>query len=186
MKQKFRKTPESRRKDYRYFDANDRCVVVIRPNEDLNITAVHIKLLHSLDDAEVYNNCKNCSSAPAPIKSDAEKNSGEKASSHWVLSLEFIQELADKGVKDERNLLVQAYRSEAQRRHDIRKELLHDAVTYLTPSQQLLFRQYYMEEMTQKEIAQLEKVSNVAIHKRLKKMEEELKEIIFKKILSDG
>lgn len=183
MKQKFCKTPTSQRKVYKYYDANDRCVATICPDAASNVTEVHIKLLHSLDDAEVYNNRKNCSTSPVTTKSDG---TATVNGSHWVLSLDWMQDESQMGYTEHRKLLAQAYRSEEQRRRDVRRELLYEAVGYLDGKQQTLFRQYYLDEMTQTAIAQQEHVSVPAIHKRLKKLEAELKDIIFKKILLDG
>lgn len=75
MKQKFRKTPESQRDCYKYKDANGKVVITLRPDASMQVTDVHIKLLHSLDDALVYNNRKNWGSL-----SFAEGNDGVEVS----------------------------------------------------------------------------------------------------------
>ena len=68
MKQRFRKTPMSQRKVYKYYDANERCVATIHPGDDNQVSEIHIKILHSMDDAEVYNNRKNSITAPVSGK----------------------------------------------------------------------------------------------------------------------
>lgn len=66
MKQKFRKTPESLCDCYKYKDANGKVVITLRSDASMQVTDVHIKLLHSLDDALVYNNRKNWGLYPLP------------------------------------------------------------------------------------------------------------------------
>lgn len=187
MKQRFRKTPMSQRKVYKYYDANERCVATIHPGDDNQVSEIHIKILHSMDDAEVYNNRKN--SITAPVSGKAHHLNvcvDSPRSSQWVLSLEWMEDEALMGNTEHRKLLAQAYNDETQRRHDVRKELLYEAVDCLTDAEQRLFRQYYIENMTQPEIAKIEGISIPAVQKRRKKLINHLKEIIFKEILLGG
>ena len=187
MKQRFRKTPTSQRKVYKYYDANERCVAVIHPGDDNQVSEIHIKILHSMDDAEVYNNCKNKTTTPVSGKArHVDVCMGFPYSSYWVLSLEWLEDEALMGSTEHRKLLAQAYSDEEQRRHDVRKELLYEAVDCLPDAEQRLFRQYYIEDMTQPEIAKLEGISVPAVQKRRKKLINHLKEIIFKEILLGG
>ena len=187
MKQKIHKTPTTQRDAYKYYDAEGRLVITLRPDAATQVTDIHIKFLHSFDDAEVYNNHKNCTSGMVNHETaDMELSIGLRRKSQWVLSLNQLTDESDGSYRENTRLLEEAYRNEEERRRDVRKELLYEAVSYLETSQQELFRQYYIEEMTQSEIAKLAGVSVPAIHKRRMKLEKQLKEIIFKKILPDG
>lgn len=55
---------------------------------------------------------------------------------------------------------------------------LHIAISSLSPSQQLLLKKVFWEYKTQKEIAQEENVSLVAIHRRLERILGRLKKIL--------
>lgn len=182
MKQKIRKTPTARRDAYKYYDAEGRLVITLRPDATIQVTDIHIKFLHSLDDAEVYNNHKNCTSGMVNHKTaDMELSIGLRRKSQWVLSLNQLTDESDGSYRENTRLLEEAYRNEEERRRDVRKDLLYEAVSYLETSQQELFRKYYIEEMTQSEIAKLAGVSVPAIQKRRMKLEKQLKKIIFKK-----
>ena len=54
---RFKKTRWDRRGTYT-FDFNDGTRITLKPGEG-GITEADIKMLHSMDDAEVYNNIKN-------------------------------------------------------------------------------------------------------------------------------
>ena len=139
MKQRFRKTPTSQRKVYKYYDANERCVAIIHPGDDNQVSEIHIKILHSMDDAEVYNNCKNKTTTPVSGKArHVDVCMGFPYSSYWVLSLEWLEDEALMGSTEHRKLLAQAYSDEEQRRHDVRKELLYEAVDCLPDAEQAL------------------------------------------------
>lgn len=57
----------------------------------------------------------------------------------------------------------------------LRTEQLHKAIAALSPEQQILLRQVYFECIPQKEIAEREGVSTVAIHNRLERILARLK-----------
>ena len=56
MKQKIRKTPTSRSDAYNYYDAKGQLVITLRPDAVNPVPDIHNKLLHGLDDSEVYSN----------------------------------------------------------------------------------------------------------------------------------
>ena len=86
MKQKFHKTPMNQRGRYKYYNADGELVVTLYPGSCPEVTDVHIKLLHSLDDREVYNNIKNCACGETAKNSDVEIRLDFQKSSRWVLS----------------------------------------------------------------------------------------------------
>lgn len=187
MKQKLRKTPTNRRNNYRYYNAKGELVITLSPDAVTGVTDIHIKLLHSLDDAEVYNNRKNCGSGSVADKTaDMEVRLDFRKSSRWVLSLNQLTDEEDMDYKENTKLLEQAYLHREEERRDVRKEPLDEAVGYLEPDQQMLFRMYYRDEMTQPEIAKILGITAPAVQKRRKKLVAQLKEIIFKKIMPDG
>ena len=67
-----------------------------------------------------------------------------------------------------------------EERRDVRKERLHEAVSYLESRWQELFRTYYINEMTRPERAKVLGITASDVHKRGQKLMEQLKEIIFK------
>ena len=88
---RIRKTPIKQRNIYTYVAADGR-KIVLYPDRN-GVTEVHIKMLHSMDDAEVYNNLKNA--RPEPTKAEKqrmreweEQHPGEKAHRNWNLSLD--------------------------------------------------------------------------------------------------
>ena len=83
-------------------------------------------------------------------------------------------------------MLEESARHREEQAYDGGREILHEAVGYLAPEWQRLFRQFYKEEMTRTAIAKQEGISIEAVRKRLKKLEKILKDIIFKKILLSG
>ena len=184
MKQKFRKTPESQRGCYKYKGANDDVIITLCPDAATGVTDVHIKLLHNLDDALVYSNRKNWGSISFTEGSDGVDVSVKMPrSSQWVLSLDRMTDDGADDAKENRLLLEAAYRGRAEARRDAQREMLHEAVQYLPSDQQKIFRLFYIEEMTRSAIAKEMCMSVTAVCKRLRKMEKELKEIIFKKIV---
>ena len=186
MKQKFRKTPTNRRGSYRYYNAKGELVVSLSPDAMTGVTDIHIKLLHSMDDAEVYNNIKNCACGATPKNQAMEIRLDFQKSSRWVLSFNQLMDEEDMDYKENTRLLEQAYVRDEENRRDHGKEILREAVSYLKPEEQELFRMYYTEEMTQPEIGKILGITAPAVQKRRMKLQERLKEIIFQKILSRG
>ena len=98
---RFRKTRSDSRSTYIYrFD--DGTSVTLCPGEN-GVTEADIKMLHSLDDAEVYNNIKN-SRPPMTSEEKVKKqrwqegHPGERYSAGWNLSLDCaVSDCKDKG-----------------------------------------------------------------------------------------
>ena len=185
MQMRFRKTPQNKRSTYKYFYANG-VVIELRPED---VGEVQIKLLHSLDDAEVHNNLITHSTLTVSsgdkhvnveVRAEVAKNT------RWLLSLDKLTDEDDADFKENRSMLEESARHRKEQSYDSGREILHEAVSYLTPEWQKLFRQFYKEEMTRTAIAKQEGISVEAVRKRLKKLEKMLKDIIFKKILLGG
>lgn len=97
---KFHKTNSNKRTTYTYESVTGEKVTFAPGDADGEVTAELIKFLHSRDDAEVYNNRKNCK----PPLSDEEKevickwegaHPGEEVPKNWTLSLDAFSEDAD-------------------------------------------------------------------------------------------
>lgn len=118
---KFRKTRQEDRNVYRYPISVPEGkggyrteYIIIHPRED-GVTEAIIKTLHSLDDSEVYYNCKN----GHPPFTEEEKTANkiwedehldEKAPKNWNLSLEGLCENDDgEDFADKSKILADAY-----------------------------------------------------------------------------
>ena len=184
MQMRFRKTPQHKRGTYKYFYANG-VVIELRPED---VGAVQIKLLHSLDDAEVRNNLITHSTVTVSSSDkhvSVEVRAEIAKGTRWLLSLDKLTDKDDADFKENRSMLEESARHREEQAYDSGREILHEAVSYLAPEWQKLFRQFYKEEMTRTAIAKQEGISVEAVRKRLKKMEKQLKDIIFKKILPE-
>ncbi len=185
MKLKFKKTPWNKRNVYKYIDANGSVVATICPDADAGVSEVHIKLLHQMDDMEVYGNLKN-HTVVAGSDADMEIHADWSKPSRWVLSLDRMVDEDDEGFKENREMLEAASCVANEQSRDAQRELLYEAVSYLQPKQQELFRLRYVDGMTETAIAKRLGISVPAVSKRMKKIENSLKEIIFEKILGQG
>lgn len=90
---KTKKTRWDKRGTYT-FQFNDGTSITLRPGED-GVTEADIKVLHSLDDAEVYNNIKN-SRPPMTAEEKVRKkvweaeHPGERYPANWNLSFDYM------------------------------------------------------------------------------------------------
>lgn len=116
---KFRKTNYNNRPTYTYRFATGEEITIAPGDADGRVTAELIKFLHSRDDAEVYNNRKNCK----PPLSDEEKemirkwedaHPGEEVPKNWTMSLDAFYEDADSDM-DRSGIMREVYdRSHAE------------------------------------------------------------------------
>ena len=141
-----RKTSMKKRESYTYY-FNDGTKVVLRPGEE-GVTEEHIKMLHAMDDAEVYGNIKNNKTAVNEDGSQLE----------WTLSL-------DAAVSDgELNLGAEdEYCGETER------ELIDRLLWFLTDTQREIFYLIKIEGYTETEVAGIIGTSIPNVCKHMKK-----------------
>lgn len=170
---KIRKTPTKQRSTYTYVTAEG-FKIVLRPGEE-NVTEVHIKMLHSMDDAEVYNNIKNA----RPEPSEAEKRQmrewenqhpGEKALRNWNLSLD--ASLTDED--DSAKLGDMIVAPEETDSPDV--ERLRKIVATMTERQKQVYQLHLLEGFSVKETAAILGMSSPAVTKHKQRIIEIIKE----------
>lgn len=171
---RIRKTRQDNRETYRYEvcreDGNGgyiREFVELKPGEE-GVTEAWIKTLHSLDDHEVYMNCKN-SRPPMTEVQKAEKREweeahpGEKYMKNWNLSLDYLSsgdDTQDKSavMKDNSYSLEEDVPADVQH--------LRDIVDTMTEKQQQVYKLHILEGYSFTEIANMMRTSipNVKKH----------------------
>lgn len=201
-KNKIRKTYSSQRGVYQYiFDVRNsegECVqeiVVIQPGEH-GVTELDIKLLHSLDDSEVYNNLKNL----RPKRTAKDKVAIEEFRQEFIR--EFIKQ---NGYEPHENIVKDAVRDAFPRNYNLSldfdndgeldqdkglialetsitdseifewSESMLDAMNHLTSRQREIIELMFVKQLKQNEIALLLGISPVAVNKHYKKAIETLK-----------
>lgn len=183
MKMKFRKTPDTQRIDYRYEFVTGEKFHLCAEEYGTEV----VGLLHSLDDREVRNNLK----AGKPKTEEWQKESvrrwkelhpGEEPPKNWVLSLDGSLNEGDDGDIETSHYAKEIAEKAAERESDPLKELLRECVEEMDKDSQELYRLYYIEEFTQTQIAEVFGISQMAVSKRLKKLEATLKTVCMKKI----
>lgn len=161
---KIRKTRQDRRETYRYEaylekdngEYTKECIELKQGTD--GVTEAWIKMLHSLDDHEVYLNCKN----GHPPLTEAEKaakrkweqeHGGETYSVGWNLSLDHIV-TDDEGGTDKSSVLKTAcYMMDEDVPADVQH--LRDLVENMTEKQQLVYKLHVLEGYSFTEIAKL-------------------------------
>lgn len=187
-----RKTYQDDRMTYSYQFANgDKYTLEIDKD---GITEADIKLLHSLDDSEVYNNCKNARPGRTkeekdiiklwrkkfieefknnhgydPQKSDVDYYENEKFPRNYNLSLDADLVNSDKSAIE--NMVVKNTEFEWP------DEIL-TALEILTNNEKLVIEKIYLENMKKIDIASEMGISNAMVTKYHKKALEKLRMII--------
>lgn len=187
-----RKTYQDDRMTYSYEFANgDKYTLEIDKD---GITEADIKLLHSLDDSEVYNNCKNARPGRTkeekdiiklwrkkfieefknnhgydPQKSDVDYYENEKFPRNYNLSLDADLVNSDKSAIE--NMVVKNTEFEWP------DEIL-TALEILTNNEKLVIEKIYLENMKKIDIASEMGISNAMVTKYHKKALEKLRMII--------
>lgn len=175
----FRKTPTNERDNYVYrFD--DGTVSVIAEGSEAE---VWIKSLHSFDDAEVYNNIKN--SRPQieawqkkALEECKAQHPGEEPDKNWNLSMDGLMMTENQDTSVYAKQLAEKTAEES----DPLKELLYEMVSMLPEEDQDLYRLYYTEGYSQKEIAEIKGASQNTVSKKLRRIKKQLTEMCRKAV----
>ena len=184
-----RKTCQDDRMTYSYEFANgDKYILEIDKD---GITEADIKLLHSLDDSEVYNNCKNARPGRTkeekdiikvwrenfiedfknnhgyePQKSDVDYYENEEFPRNYNLSLDADLVNSDKSAIE--NMVVKNIEFEWS------DEILME-FEILTDNEKLVIEKIYLENMKKKDIASEMGISNAMVTKYHKRALEKLR-----------
>lgn len=192
-----RKTSSKKRQTYTYkFDDGENIKSYILESGKDGVTKEHIKLLHSLDDAEIYNNLKNVhpaqeewqkdsiqkwklsfeehfSSATGRLPSIEEVNSAldEYNVGTWNASLDEIIDgnSSTDGVGDKNTLLAENDTTTEQCLPSI--ERLHEIIASFTSLWQEIYHEFYILEFSKTEIAINHGFSEAYVRKLIKKIE---------------
>ena len=175
----FRKTPTSERDNYVY-RLNDGTVSIVAEGSEAE---VWIKSLHSLDDAEVYNNVKNSRPQLQPWQKKAleewkAQHPGEEPDKNWNLSMDGLMMTENPDTSVYAKQLAEMTAEEP----DPQKELLYEKLSGLPDADQELYRLYFIEGYTQEEIAKMKGVSQNTISKKIRRITKQLTEMCRKEI----
>ena len=166
-----RKTPTAKRENYVYrFEDGSR--VVIEGGEAMD---KWIKMLHSLDDAEVYNNIKNGRPPVENWEKESierwkEEHPDEDLEKNWSLSMDSLLDIDN--VDDSLHALQLS--EKVAEDIDSLSELVREKVIELTVPYQELYRLYYIEGYSQEEIARLQNISQKNVCVKLGKLKKHL------------
>ena len=175
----FRKTPTNERGNYVY-RFNDGTVSVIAEGSEAE---VWIQSLHSLDDAEVYNNIKNSRPQLEAWQKKAleewkAQHPGEEPEKNWNLSMDGLMMTENSDTSTYAKQLAEKTTEET----DPLKELLYEMVSMLPEEDQDLYRLYYTEGYSQEEIAEMKGVSQNTVSKKLRRIKKQLTEMCRKAV----
>ncbi len=175
----FRKTPTNERGNYVY-RFNDGTVSVIAEGSEAE---VWIQSLHSLDDAEVYNNIKNSRPQLEAWQKKAleewkAQHPGEEPEKNWNLSMDGLMMTENPDTSVYARQLAEKTAEES----DPLKELLYEMVSMLPEEDRDLYRLYYTEGYSQEEIAEMKGVSQNTVSKKLRRIKKQLTEMCRKAV----
>lgn len=170
-------------------------IIVIKPGEN-GVTELDIKMLHSMDDSEVYYNLKNArpertKEEKAKIEkwkqkfvSDFKKRHGYEPNKYIIedeikdafprdynLSLDFD---ADGDIEPDKRLIASISDKESDEMFEW-SERMEEVLSLLTYKQRLVINLMFVEGYTQSEIADLMNISSVAVKKHLDKAKDTIK-----------
>ena len=175
----FRKTPTSERGNYVYrFD--DGTVSVIAEGSGAE---VWIKSLHSLDDANVYNNIKNSrpkleSWQKKALEEWKAQHPGEEPEKNWNLSMDGLMMTEN----PDTSIYAKQLGEMTAEDPDPQKELMYEKLSEFPEEDQELYWLYYVKEYSQKDIAKMKGVSQNTISKKLRRITKQLTEMCRKEI----
>lgn len=175
---KIRKTRQENRGTYT-FQFQDGTSYVIRPGEN-GVTEADIRLLHAMDDHEVYINCKNgrppLSEKEKAAKADWERrHPGERYPAGWNLSLDYLAAEEDEDTGKSRVLRSACtYMMEDNPAADQLQEMMET----MTEKQREVFRLVKLDGYSQTETAALLGTSIPNVKKHLDKAVEHIRKYI--------
>jgi len=184
---KFRKNVKRDTYKYFYTDENGRDATSELVAGVDEVTDEYIKLLHSLDDHEVYNNIKN---SKVPMEKwqkesmDAWKKEhpDEEAPKNWVVSLNAVVTESDEEI-EYGAIVADPKTVEVEETTAISR--LHRVVSNMTVSQRVVYQKFFIEGKSKVQIASEEGKTEAAIRKTVKRIEEIIaSDEILKKIFS--
>lgn len=176
---KTKKTRWDKRGTYT-FQFNDGTSITLRPGED-GVTEADIKILHSLDDAEVYNNIKN-SRPPMTAEEKARKKAweaehpGERYPANWNLSFDYMAGDDGDGDKLDKSRILSETCTYMETEDETEKEMLDRILWFLTDIQREVYRLVKIVGHTQTEAADILGTSIPNINKHLKKAVERIEQ----------
>lgn len=119
-----------------------------------------IRTLHLMDDAEVYNNIKN--------NKVSDDKSDDGSETNWTLSIDGL--MTDN--PDDSVCALQI--ADASEDEDPIAELVLEKVAELSEENQELYRLYFTEGRTQREIAELKGIAHQTICKKISRLQNKL------------
>jgi len=162
---KSHKTPLKERGTYTYYSL-DGTTRTVKANED-GVTEEIIKILHSLDDSEVYYNNKFwhrplTEKQKQDIKEWEENHPGEKYNKiWWNISLDSIYE--NEGNQDKSIFLADTTLIDETVSDEVEK--LREVVSKMTERQKQVYELHFIEGYSLTEVAAVLKVSIPVVHK---------------------
>lgn len=199
---RFQKTDQKERGVYKYITTEKtekgeyvEKTITLKPGEN-GVTELDIKMLHSLDDSEVYYNLKNA----RPKRTEEEKAEIEKWKDKFIrdfvarygyepnkyiikyavkdafprnynLSLDFD---ADGDIDPDKRLIVSISDKESDEIFEW-SERMEEVLSLLTDKQRLVINLMFLEGYKQSEIADLMNISSAAVKKHLDKAKKIIK-----------
>lgn len=168
---RFRKTPTNQRATYTYINYAGQ-KIVLRPGEK-DVTEVDIKLLHSIDDAEVNNNLKNSRPKPTEkvkqqMREWEEQHPGEKAPRNYNVPL-------DAPISEEDSTPRSETIAAPEKTVSPRVERMREIVDTMTERQKQVYYHLYVHDFNVKETAAILGISSPAVTKYKKRIIEIIK-----------
>ncbi|MFN2925378.1 hypothetical protein ACKX2L_00445 [Lachnospiraceae bacterium YH-ros2228] len=189
---KLHKTRRNQRETYKYYDANGKLVIELKPGEN-DVTEADIRTLHLLDDSEVRSNLKYLHGNQKEQKAMVEKwkkdyvtwfesayhrmptedelavAMEEAVPKNWLGSIEEMMGDGDEdGVGDKARFLYTIDEHDKKLPADV--ERLNEVIAAMPESWQKIYQLKYIEKYSNCDIAKMRGVTESAIRKTLGKI----------------
>ena len=153
---RFKKTRWDKRGTYTYVDSNGRRFEV-KPGAD-GVTEADIKMLHSLDDAEVYNNIKNSRPAMTAEEKARKKvweaeHPGEIYPANWNLSLDYMAGEDGDDDRLDKSEVTAACSTTMDYEDETEEEIVDRLLDFLAPMQRKVYYLRHIKGYKGKEVA---------------------------------